>query len=417
MKWLGVFLGLLIVVPLVAQEEAILDWDISAIFYAPPPAVEEDSAVEEPSPLFMLMRPGFTLDGSFEFSAGLIPGWGIPPWFWNQYPEYERDFSWEAAGHMRIRFDLDTQLSEFLRVRSSLLITFPGSTIELVEFFFDYNLFHRFFFRGGRFDQIWGISPNFPFTNLIARVPHDDLTSDPFIMRVNIPVGIGGFQFLAITRENLLETDRFQHEDVGYGGKFNLALPHLDMDIGAFFQETMPLRSFLSVRTTIGQTEWYNEWLGVMDINNHNNLSWAANLGFFRDFFGNRVGINGEVFFNAERGSFWLRPETNIAEATTVPFNEGFNIALNLLYRFGGRGNPRFFIQALYAPEERSAQLIPGFRLSPWQHLELYLAVPMVLGDKDGHFFNYPPDPLHRDRTFTIVMLLTLSGSVRMGQN
>jgi hypothetical protein len=39
-KWLGVFLGLLIVVPLVAQEEAILDWDISAIFYAPPPAVE-----------------------------------------------------------------------------------------------------------------------------------------------------------------------------------------------------------------------------------------------------------------------------------------------------------------------------------------------------------------------------------------
>jgi len=423
-KFFLVFIGLIVILPLAAQEDSSLDWDISSVFSTPPPEASPlGETREERPPLLLLKQPGFTLNGSFEFISGAFPGWKEAPWFWDD--EYTREtekmgFSWGPAAWMRIKFDLDTQISEFLRVRSSLLITFPGSTIDLAEFFFDYNMFHKIFLKGGRFEQRWGISPNFAFSNLIARIPHEDVTGDPFIMRADIPVGIGGFQLLALTRTNLLQGNEIDRRDVAYGGKFNLALPVVDIDIGTFYQETMPLRGFLSIKTTLGKTEWYNEWVGVMDTNNLNNpndVSGAFNVGFFRDFFENRLGVNGEVFFNTERNALWLRRETTVTDSVAFPFNEGLNLALNLLYRFRGKGSVRFFVQTLYAPEEQSAQVTPGFRISPWQHLELYFAVSMALGNKEGYYYQNPADPQNWGRPFTFTMLFTLKGSVKMGSN
>lgn len=411
MKLIFVLLGLLVIMPLTAQEAGLPEWDFDTIFYIPPPEPPPGEP-EEFSPLAMLRQPGFTIDGTFEFAMGLFPGWDEAPWFEAE----DRIFTWAPAARMQVRFDLDTQISEVLRVRSSIFFTVPGYTIELREFFFDYSMFDRFFFRGGRFNQNWGISPNFAFTNLVARVPNRNFTDDPFIMRADIPVGIGGFQFLALTRRDLFDGDAIRRQDIAYGGRFNLALRWIDMDIGAFYQEIMPLRSFLSIKTTIGRTELYNEWLGAIDINNPRDVGGAVNLGFIRDFFRNRVTINGELFFNTERGTFWHRPETNISDAETLPFNDGLNLAFNVLYRFRGRANPRLFVQALYAPAENSAQLVPGFRLTPWEHLELYFAVPMALGCRNGHFYRNPADP-QGNRPFSIVMLITLTGNIRIGQN
>ena len=408
------FLGLIIIMPLSAQEGGILDWDLDTIFYMPPPEAPEVSE-EEPvefSPMAMLRPPGFTIDGAFEFAMGLSPGWNVTPWF----EEEDRVFNWAPVARMQVRFDLDTQISEILRVRSSIYFTVPGYTIELREFFFDYTIADRFFFRGGRFNQNWGVSPNFAFTNLPARVPDGEPTYDPFIMRLNIPVGIGGFQFLSLTRRDLFEGDAIGRRDIAYGGRFNMALRRADIHMGVFYQEIMPLRGFLSIQTTIGSTELYNEWLGVIDVNQPRNVGGAVNLGFVRDFFRSRVTVNGELFLNTERNAFWYRPETNISEAETLPFNDGLNIALNVLYRFRGPGSPRLFVQAIYAPAENSAQLIPGFRLTPWEHVELYFAVPMALGCRDGHFYRNTADP-QGNRPFAIVMLLTLRGSVRIGQS
>ncbi|MCL2374882.1 MAG: hypothetical protein FWC65_06540 [Treponema sp.] len=415
MKLFFALLILLIVVPLAAQEEALPEWDFGTLFYEPPPepAAGQGDPEGEFSPMAMIRLPGFTVHATFEFILGLVPGWEFAPWF-SPPPGGDRGFSWELAGDMRARFDIDTQISEFLRVRSALFFTFPDLDIELREFFFDYSLFHRVFFRGGRFRQSWGLSPNFAFTNLPARIPSPDHTGEPFILRADIPVGIGGFQFLALTRENFFDED-IQRRDIGYGGKFNLALRRADIDVGAFFMEQMPFRSFLSIKTTIGQTELYNEWMGVIDVNDSNNIGGAVNIGFARDFFRNRLTVNGEVFFNTEQDTYWYRPETNITEAEPVPFNHGFNLALNLIYRFRGRGDPRLFLQALYAPGENSGQLIPGFRLTPWEHLELYLAVPMAIGVSTGHYYHNPPDP-RGSRPFAVVMLVTLRGGIRVGQ-
>ena len=412
MTLLLVLLGLLFIMPVAAQEGGLPEWDFGTLFDEPLEEPPEEDPEEGFSPTAMLRQPGFTFNGTFEFAMGLVPGWDEAPW----YEAEDRGFSWRPVSRVRFRFDLDTQISEILRVRSSLFFTLPGYDIELREFFFDYTLFDRIFFRGGRFNHSWGFSPNFAFTNLIARVPDASHTDDPFMLRANIPVGIGGFQFLALTRRDLLYGDDVRHSDVGYGGKFNLALRWADIDIGAFYQETMPLRGFLSIRTTIGQTEWYNEWLGAVDLNRPQNVGHAVNLGFFRDFFRSRITVNGEVFYNSERGTYWHSPETSIREADTFLFNDGLNFAFNVIYRFRGRSAPRLFVQALYAPAQNSAQLVPGFRLTPWEHLELYFAVPMALGCRDGHYYRNTGDP-QGNRPFAIVMLLTLRGSIRIGQN
>ena len=418
MKLSFLLLGLLIVMPLSAQEGGLLDWDIADIFYLPLPEApaEEPEDAEVFSPMALLRPRGFVLDGSFEFTTGFVPGWQVPPWFYTEDSEAEDSFSWGPVARMRARFDLDAQVSEFLRIRTSVFFMIPGLDIELREFFFDYNLFNRIFIRGGRFNQTWGASPNFPFANLLARLPDDTPTGDPFILRADIPVGIGGFQFLALTRRELLAGEPVRLEDVGYGGRFNLALRWVDINIGAFYQSIMPLRGFLSINTTIGRTEWYNEWLGAVDLEHSHNLGGAVSVGFVRDFFRNRLTVNGELFFNTEQNTFWHRPETNITEAETLSFNYGLNIAFNLIYRLGGRTGPRLFVQTSYAPLQGSAQLVPGFRLTPLQHLEFYFAVPMSLGNRSGQYFIQTADPI-ANRPFAIVMLLTLRGTIRVGQN
>ena len=140
----------------------------------------------------------------------------------------------------------------------------------------------------------------------------------------------------------------------------------------------------------------------------------AANLGFARDFFGGKLTLNGELLFNAEENAWWYRPETIVKEAGSSPFISGLSGAMNVIYRLGGRGDPRLFTQFLYAPMENSARLVPGFRLNPWQHIEFSLAVPMALGSRDGYYYKHTADS--KNRPFSIMMLLSLNGSFQFGR-
>ena len=61
MKLFVVLLGLLMIMPLAAQDEDILDWDFDTIFYRPELDIEE-LAEAELSALDLLRRPGFIFD-------------------------------------------------------------------------------------------------------------------------------------------------------------------------------------------------------------------------------------------------------------------------------------------------------------------------------------------------------------------
>jgi len=286
----------------------------------------------------------------------------------------------------------------------------------LGDFFFDYNLFDVVFFRGGKYDLKWGISPNYGFTNLLVRVPDNVNFGYPsFILKADIPAGVGGFQFLALTRANLMGGAKIDIGKVGFGGKYNLALRKIDIDAGVFYQKEMPIRSFISLKTTLGNTEVYTEGLAAYDSEKTQNISGAFNLGFAHEFFDKKFAVNGEFFYNNEGNSFFYSSKTDFLDAKTSPFIDGVNTALNLRYSFGGKGNPRFFLQTLYALNEGSARIVPAFRLSPLSHLEFYLAFPMDLGSKNGYYYE---NPLIQNRDgkplrFAAIFLVSLSGNLR----
>jgi hypothetical protein len=234
------------------------------------------------------------------------------------------------------------------------------------------------------------------------------------MFKVDVPIKIGGFQFIVMTRESLMLDHIPSIRSLGYGAKYNIALPIIDLDVGFFYQKDMAFRSFLSLKKTFGKTEVYNEWLAaIYDLENPKKLGGAFNIGFYRDFFDNRLTLNSEIFYNAEDYANWYSPENEIKEEEITNYLKGFNAALNLIYRFDGIGTPRFFTQIRYSITENSAFFVPGFRLSPFQHLEFYFAVPMALGRSDGYYYKNTGD--FRNRPFSIVLLLSLKGGLRTG--
>jgi hypothetical protein len=423
MKWFAVLFGLFVIMNLYAQENASLNFDIDLLFDLPDQEVEEQTEEEttEVSIISLVKKRGIILDASFEFIAGLIPGLTEALWFEDE--EGENIFYNQKILKMASSFVIDAQISETFRVLTNINFSIPPySGFGVGDFFFDYNLLNKVFFRGGKYEHTWGISPNFSFTNLLSRVPSSTISeyeysNEAFMFKVDVPIKIGGFQFIIVTREALMLDHIPSIRNLGYGLKYNVALPTIDSDLGFFYQKDMAFRSFLSLKKTIGKTEIYNEWLAVIDdIRNPRKLGGAFSIGFYRDFLKNTLTLNGELFYNAEDDAYWYSPETNVLKEDVLPYLKGLNAAFNLIYRFDGTGAPRFFTQVLYSMNEKSALLTPGFRLSPFQHLEFYFAVPMALGRRDGYYYQrYQRTGDFRNRPFSIVLMLSLKGGFRTG--
>ena len=419
MRFLFVFLGLLVFTGLHAQETTLLDWDIDSVFNGPvteSPPEEPEANASNVTAADKLKQQSFILDASYEFMAGIMPGWREAPWS----SADDHGFYLDRAIKLRSSLGMDAQIDKSFRVRTNIFFEIPNFSFRLGDFFFDYNLFDVVFFRAGKYAHSWGISPNYNFTDLLARIPPGIANpGESFIFKADVPAGIGGFQVLAMTRADLMSSNPAapKLEDFGFGGKYNLALRAADFDLGIFYQEGMALRAFLSAKTTLWKTELYSEGLAAIDVNEPSNASGAVSVGFVRDFFAEKFNVNGEVFYNAEKGAYWYRPENNIRESGSVPFIDGLNLALNLRYKFGGKGDFRLFTQIRYAPFENSAQLIPGFTLTPWSHITLYFAVPMALGGKDGYYSKntLTVDPDGKPIPFRIMILISLSGSIQFG--
>jgi hypothetical protein len=406
------------IVCLTARAQDSLDWDIDTIFEEQESSEEEnetETATDGVSVKQLIQRRGLQFNANYEFNIGVAPGWYLNPWD----EEWDRkDYYLDRAIKMRGSFGIDAQISESFRVKSEFFFVIPVFAFTLGDFFFDYNIHDAVFVRGGKYNLSWGISPNYDFTNLLSRVPKDGNAGDSFIFKADVPIGNGGLQILSMTRYNLMDSSEMpQLEDFGFGGKYNLALRHVDLNAGIFYQEGMVMRGFISAKTTLWNTELYSEGLVAIDVHEPSNVSGAGNVGFGRDFFNGKFSVNGELFYNAEKDTYRYYPETNIREAGTSPFIEGFNIALNLIYKPWEKGNPRFVLGTLYTPAQNSAQLIPGFRLSPLNNLEINFAVPMALGEKDGYYYKntaiMATQNENKPLPFAVVFMVTLSGGVQ----
>jgi len=392
---------------IMAQEKNdLLGKDLDSIFDESFTGNTESDPTDE-STTVNVNKSGITFGVSYEFKGGLAPGWNLAPWHFDG----TEDFSWEYGAKMVSKLSINAQISEVFKVYTSIDFKIPNFSLALGDFFFDYNFYNRIFVRAGKYEHTWGISS---FANLLARVPEPEKgpSGPSYIMKADIPIGVGGFQFLALTRVDIAGNDTpKQWSDLAFGGKYNAALRWVDLDVGVFYQRyVMPTRGFLSIKTTLGKTEVFNEWLVAVNTHTDNAVSFAANIGFLRNFFNDKLTLGGEVFYNGEENTYLFKPETIYKEAETVRFLEHYIIGFNFLYRISGKGSPRLFTSVNYSVAENSAQLIPGFKFTPFKHIEVYCAVPMALGNKEGYYYTHNADL--QNRPFSIMLLVTLTGSV-----
>jgi hypothetical protein len=392
-----------------AQDQTPLFDDIDSLFEEPPSGTgDTDIDSEDTSSLTELVRQrGFIFDASYGFYGGAAPGWSEAPWYRNE----ERTLTYKPGAEMRASLGMDIQISEIFRVKTSVGFVLPEFDYSLREFFFDYNLFDAAFVRGGRYDLNWGISRNYAFANLLARVPPGSAGGDSYILKIDVPMGIGGLQTLLLTRGDFAHGASIQYQDAGIGGKYNLAFSQADIDVGVFYNRKMPLRWFASVKSTIGNTELYTDTMTAIENERGDGLAAATSIGFIQDFFDGKLTVNGELFYNGENGAAWFKPGTTFEEEKVSPFIGGFNGALNMVFSTGSKKNLRLFVNSLYSLTENSARFVPGLRFSPLRHVEVSLAVPMALGSRNGFYYTNNADKYNRP--FSVVLLVSLSGSFR----
>lgn len=415
--------AIILLTPIAAQERDLLDidfGDLDSIFDLP--EAEEETAetpVQAPPTILQsLRRRGLEFSASYTFEGATNPGWDMYPWEFNG----KENFSWALGINMNSTFGIDAHISSNFRVRSSIRFNIPNTSINartdpatsnnhshrytlypeltLRDFYLDYNFNEVVFFRAGKFTQSWGFSPNFDFTNILKRNPEGGPSGSPFTFRFDIPINVGGIQLLVQTKADIAGGEIPDRYNVGFGGKYNLALQWADFNMGFYVQDAMATRGFFTIKTTIGDTEVYNEWL--LSVNSHTDKSAGIsfNLGFARAFFDDKLELNGELFYNMEGKS---------------PYIDGLNLSLNLLYRFSGWGNPRFFTRFLYG--DRSVSLIPGIRITPFTNMEIYFALPLAFGREDSYYYkDFRKQHVNKDgefRPFNFLLYITFRGSVR----
>jgi len=435
---------IIMIFPAVSQETDLLDMDfnfLDSIFDEPDSSASGEISSQqeehqiETSLIDSLRRRGLEFSFSYQFMGAVNPGWaGYYPWEENA----KDNFSWSPAVSIASSIGINARISSAFRVNTVINLGIPGSrtsitsensessdpagshnfsfsfipNITLGDFFFDYSFFEVVYLRAGKVEQAWGISPNFGFTNILSRIPDSGAPSGPsYLVRFDIPAGVGGFQLLAQTRTDISGGVVPSFNSFGFGGKFNLAFQWADFHIGALYQKNMATRALFTAKTTLWDFEIYNEWLVAFNTHSDNDVSFACNLGFFRSFFNNRLDVNAEFFYNGEGRKNFYRPESEYELSGTSRFLDGFNAAFNLLYRFRGWGNPRLFTRFLYG--ENSYNITPGVRITPLSNLEIYFAAPMTFGN--GYYKNSATDIRGESKPFSFLIYVTFSGDLRAG--
>ncbi|MDR0640962.1 MAG: hypothetical protein LBG07_00710 [Treponema sp.] len=401
------------------QEEPPLDWDFDTLFDEPEEVSSEplegdspendDSGVEEKDSGFaaLLRRSGFSLDFSYSANGGFSPGWSETPWFAR---EYESKYTNVLGVNLYSYLGIDVRVSESFRAHSTVGFTIPEKAgFFLNDFYIDYSIFKRVFFRVGKFGHNWGISPNFPAANLLSRVPSGGDWGDPYILKADIPIGVGGLQLLTLTRPGFIQGNTPDFKELGYGGKYNLAFTWADIDAGVFYHQEMPLRAFLAAKTTLKDTELYVETMGTVRHKTWDGYTISANAGIVQDLFNDRVSVNAELFWNGEDNAFFFNPKTELEDAESSPFFPGLNAALNLSFKPNWIWNLRFVLASRWALDTNSAYILPGLSFSPLSHVDVSLGVPVALGGRQGHYYHNNPNK--NGRPLGIILLINLHGS------
>ncbi|MDR1148002.1 MAG: hypothetical protein LBK66_05160 [Spirochaetaceae bacterium] len=419
----GVFAALLffLALPAFPADDNLIDSDFEDLFSETEESVEpseNSSAGKQYSRLQdFIMSTGFGIDTSYQIIGGYMPGWNEAPWYFENPEASVAKLENLIGAKMSATIGLDIQPSRYLLIRQSFSFAIPSPPLSIKEFFFDYNFMDKFFLKAGKFDAVWGVSPNFPFANLIARIPLDvENPGDPYLAKLSIPVNIGGFELIMLTRPGYIDLQNPHLENFGEGFKYNLALQKLDMDIGFFYFERIPFRCFISLKTTLFKNiEFYTEAMGNVVSATWEDFGISGSMGFVTDFFDKKIKLNAEIYYNGEGDAASLRRNNLLVdEPEDFRLFKGFNSAFNISFIPGGIERIHVILGYLHAFEKNSAQIVPAISFEPAEHIELYFGVPMAAGSRDeDSYYRHNADT--NNRPFSIVVAVKINGSYKYG--
>ena len=362
----------------------------------------------------LLTQTGFTFTASYAIAAGWAPGWDDYPW------ESTDGYTNVIGVDLTSDYSLDIQATPNLRVYQSFSLDFPDYNLILDTYWAEYNLQNHAWFKMGQYIDSWTLSPNYAYANLLARLPDSGAGGDAYSFKGTLPVSVGSLQILALTRGGWVEGSNVENmtlEDLAYGGRYNLAIPNMDMNFQALYHADMPIRVSTSLKSTLfHRTELYVEGLMAWDYDSDDNTEpvFSGSIGFYEDFFNEKFKINGEYFYNGEVYiSSYQDNEGTWIDDEESPYIKGHNLALNLYYNTGWH-SMSLFSKLLWNVDEETAKWLPGMRFKPLDDLGVYLAFPMALGDRGGTYYtsNYDDD----NRPFSVTLAVTLSGSYKIAR-
>jgi hypothetical protein len=340
-----------------------------------------------------------TIGADIYLLAGYSPGL-------NYLPGDPGDIHYDdmVLAQMTAGLSFDARITPELRLYQRITTLLPDLTLQIDEVFCDYSILNTVFLRIGRQNITWGISPNYPYTNLLARLPDkvtNTVTADSFAFKMNIPIGVGGFEAVMYTRNTFWENQKPRVSDIGFGGRFNLALDNIDFNIGGFFQKEMFMRFFYSLKTTLfGSIESYTE--GVLTFPTYLQPVFSANAGMYVDLFSKAMRLNLEYFFNGE--------ETGLqSKGAAFSFIPGHNVALNVSFSFFDH-KFKLFLAARYNITHNTGLLLPGMSLDVVPNLTFSLAVPYIIGPVTGGYFVNNTD--NNNRRICLVLAIVLKGNI-----
>jgi hypothetical protein len=361
----------------------------------------------------VLTKDPFLFNAEVRLLAGYSPGLDLPE------DDLTAPFRTDIAYADKFLLDMNSSasvtvnFSPALKLFTKVSVKVPEFKAEFTELFADFNLENAVFARVGRQKITWGVSPNYPFANLTARVPNsstvDAEMADSLACKASIPFGVGGIDLLAFTRTSLWDApDAPSMDEIGFGTRVDFSLPNLDLTLGGYYHRDLDTRCFLSLKSTLfGTVEAYTEGVLATDLfavadPAAARYSFSANAGFYVDFFDKALRLNAEYFFCGEQHDLTVMD----AKFTLFP---GHNLALNasldipgsiLEIRFMGR----------YNFDRNSGLLIPAVFLRPMKHIAFTLAAPIVLGPATGGYFMQNTDSDHR--RYCLVLAVIVSGKI-----
>lgn len=370
----------------------------------------------------LLRQPGFGLYADFSVLAAYYPSWSYSPWderfAGNEVITGKQPFGAEMRG----MFAFDIRVSPDLSFFQSVKLSIPSMKFAFYEFYADYILLDRVYFKIGKFDYSWGIGyANFRYTDIISQVPEstNGNPGDLYIGKMLFPVFISGImlcdiEILTFTRDSFVNVNSPELNNFAVGVKLNFPQKWADMDIGMVYYKLMPLRSFFSLKTTLfKRLEIYSEVMASVDTLSDNKTYVSGSFGFYNDFFNGKFKINGEFFWSGEENAKILTNDNPLQdEKSVVPFIPGPNFAFKIDYKPGVLFNFRVGVQFRYALWDNSGQVVPGITIEPAHHLKIYIAMPLVVGTNSGKPYSYYASNIDKyNKPFSFIIALSLSGS------